>query len=185
MGAGSGRTHLGTTVSIVCFSHGQESGPWGTKIRALAEVACDAGHAVESLDYRGMADPRARARLLIGWCRAQPAPAILVGSSMGGYVALAAASEAGAAGLFLMAPALYVPGYEAIPLPRPPACRVTVIHGWRDDVLPWSGSTRYGALCGARVVLVPDDHRLVADLPGLCRLFRLFLDELGAARPRE
>jgi len=172
-------------VTTVCFAHGQESGPWGTKIRALAGAARSAGHAVESLDYQGMTDPRARADKLGAWCRAQPRPAILVGSSMGGYVALAAASEVGAAGVFLLAPALYVPGYEAIPVPPPPACRMLIVHGWRDDVLPWSGSTRYGELSGARVVLVPDDHRLVADLDGLCRLFRLFLEELGAPRPAE
>lgn len=172
-------------MSVVCFSHGQESGPWGTKIRALAVIARECGHAVESLDYQGMADPLARARKLVDWCRAQPAPAILVGSSMGGYVALAAASEAGAVGLFLMAPALYVPGYEAIPVPPPPGCPTTIVHGWRDDVLNWSGSARYGELSGARVVLVPDDHRLVADLPGLGRLFRLFLDELGAVPRKE
>jgi len=166
-------------VSTVCFSHGQESGPWGTKIRALAGIARAAGHAVESLDYQGIADPVARARKLGAWCRSQPVPAILVGSSMGGYVALAAASEVGASGLFLMAPALYVPGYEDVPLPPPPACRITIVHGWQDDVLPWSGSTRYGERSGARVVLVPDGHRLVADLDGLCRVFRLFLDELG------
>ncbi|MDP2324541.1 MAG: alpha/beta fold hydrolase [Gammaproteobacteria bacterium] len=167
-------------MSTVCFSHGQESGPWGTKIRALAGVAREAGHTVESLDYQGMPDPQARARKLCAWCRAQPSPAILVGSSMGGYVALAAASEAGAVGLFLMAPALYVPGYEAVPVPPPPLCPIMIVHGWRDDVLPWSGSTRYGEGSGASVVLVPDDHRLVADLAGLCQLFRLFLDKLGA-----
>jgi len=168
-------------MTIVCFSHGQESGPWGTKIRALADVARGAGHTVESLDYRGMTDPRDRARKLSTWCRAQPAPAILVGSSMGGYVALAAASDVGAAGLFLMAPALYVPGYASIPVPPPPSCRLTIVHGWQDDILPWSGSTRYGELSRGRVVLVPDDHRLVGDLPGLCRVFRLFLDELDEA----
>ena len=90
-------------MTTVCFSHGQESGPWGTKIRALADVARDAGHAVESLDYQSMADPQDRARKLMAWCREQPAPAILVGSSMGGYVALAAASAVGAVGLFLLA----------------------------------------------------------------------------------
>lgn len=167
-------------MNTVCFSHGQESGPWGTKIRALASVARDAGHAVESLDYQGMADPEARVRKLSAWCRAQPDPPILVGSSMGGYVALAAASEVGAAGLFLMAPALYVPGYEAIPMPTPPSCRVTIVHGWNDDVLPWSGSARYGELSGARLVLLADNHRLAADLAGLGRVFRLFLDELRA-----
>lgn len=172
-------------MTTVCFAHGQESGPWGTKIRALAEVARQGGHAVESLDYQGITNPLARARKLTSWCRAQQSPAILVGSSMGGYVALAAASDAGAAGLFLMAPALYVPGYEQIPVPPPPSCRITIVHGWQDDVLPWSGSTRYGELSGARVLLVPDDHRLVADLPGLCRVFRLFLEELGPTPPGE
>jgi pimeloyl-ACP methyl ester carboxylesterase len=171
-------------MTTVCFSHGQESGPWGTKIRALAEVARGVGYPVESLDYQGMTDPQARARKLSAWCRAQPAPAILVGSSMGGYVALAAASDVGAAGLFLLAPALYVPGYETIPVPPAPTCRITIIHGWQDEVLPWSGSARYGELSGARVILVPDGHRLVADLGGLCRVFRLFLDELGVS-PRE
>ena len=171
-------------MTTVCFAHGQESGPWGTKIRALAEVARGVGHAVESLDYQGMANPEARARKLSVWCRAQSEPAILVGSSMGGYVALAAASDVGAAGLFLLAPALSVPGYAAIPVLPPPSCPITIVHGWQDDVLPWSGSAHYGELSGARVVLVPDDHRLVADLAGLCRVFRLFLVELGAA-PRE
>ncbi len=165
-------------MSTVCFSHGQESGPWGTKITALAAIARAAGHAVESIDYRGISDPRERARKLIAWSQAQDTPAILVGSSMGGYVALAAASAVGARGLFLMAPALYVPGYEDIPVPPPPSCRMMIVHGWQDEVLPWAGSTRYGQESGARVLLVPDDHRLVADLPGLGRLFRLFLGEL-------
>lgn len=172
-------------MTTVCFAHGQESGPWGTKIRVLAEVARHLGYPVESLDYQGIADPLARAQKLRTWCRAQRLPAILVGSSMGGYVALAAASDVGAAGLFLLAPALYVPGYEQIPVPPPPSCRITIVHGWQDDVLPWSGSTRYGELSGARVVLVPDDHRLVADLPGLCRVFRLFLEELKPQPPEE
>lgn len=170
-------------MSTVCFAHGQESGPWGTKITALADIARAAGHAVESLDYRGIADPRERAARLIAWCQAQHELPILVGSSMGGYVALAAASATGARGLFLLAPALYVPGYEDVPVPPPPDCRTMIIHGWQDDVLAWTGSTRYGQESGARVLLVPDDHRLVADLPGLCRIFQLFLGELPGEKP--
>ena len=30
-------------MTTVVFSHGQESGPWGTKIRAMAELAEDQG----------------------------------------------------------------------------------------------------------------------------------------------
>lgn len=169
-------------MSTVCFSHGQESGPWGTKIKALAEIARAMGHAVESLDYRGINDPSERARKLVGWCQAQDTLPILVGSSMGGYVALAAASAAGARGLFLLAPALHVPGYEDVPAP-PPDCRLMIVHGWQDDVLDWKTSAQYGQESGARVLLLPDGHRLVADLPGLCRIFRLFLQELPGGMP--
>ena len=49
----------------VVFSHGKESGPWGSKIRALAAVATAAGWAVDSVDYQGMADPAARVAKLV------------------------------------------------------------------------------------------------------------------------
>jgi len=172
------------SMPTVCFAHGQESGPWGTKIRALAEVARGRGCAVESLDYRGEPDPQLRAATLMDWCRRQPSLPILVGSSMGGYVALAAASAVGAAGAFLLAPALYVPGYESIPVPVPPRCPLTIIHGWQDEVIPWAGSVRYGEQVGARVCLLPGDHRLVSALPEICRLFGLFLDEQRRAESR-
>ena len=49
-------------MTTVIFSHGQESGPWGTKIRAMAaevrELGCDA----DSVDYRGISDPSERVR---------------------------------------------------------------------------------------------------------------------------
>lgn len=171
------------SMRTVCFSHGQESGPWGTKIRALADLARERGCAVESLDYRGEPDPQARAAALMAWRDGQPAPPILVGSSMGGYVALAAASARGAAGVFLLAPALYVPGYEAIPVPPPPRCPLTIVHGWGDEVIPYAGSVRYGEHAGARVCLVAGDHRLIGALPEICRLFALFLDELSLDAP--
>jgi pimeloyl-ACP methyl ester carboxylesterase len=170
------------TGPTVCFAHGQESGPWGTKIRALAEVARLRGYPVESLDYQGQRDPRARVATLLAWRQRQSVAPILVGSSMGGYVALAAASEAGAAGVFLLAPALYVPGYEAIPVPEAPRCGVTIVHGWQDEVIPWAGSVRYGEVYGARVCLVPGDHRLIDALPGISLLFASFLDGIGAAQ---
>ena len=45
------------TELYVCFSHGQESGPWGTKISAMADLARDRGCQVESIDYRGLEWP--------------------------------------------------------------------------------------------------------------------------------
>jgi len=161
----------------ICFSHGQESGPWGTKIRALADAARESGWSVESLDYRGMDDPHARVAKLAAYCRDYGAPVALAGSSMGGFVAAAVAAQLPARGLFLMAPAFYVPGYEQY-VPPPPACPVSIVHGWRDDVVPWEGSVRYGSACRARLTLLDGDHRLTGSLPDVLRLFRMFIADL-------
>jgi len=166
------------TLKRVCFSHGQESGPWGTKIRALADIARDKGWTVESLDYQGIADARERADKLIAFCREQGEPIVLVGSSMGGYVATAAAARMGARGLFLLAPAFYMPGYgEYMPDPLPDV-PTTIVHGWRDDVVPHEGSIHYGRETGASVMLLDGDHRLTASIDVITRLFRGFLADL-------
>jgi predicted alpha/beta-hydrolase family hydrolase len=163
----------------ICFSHGNESGPWGTKIRVLADVALAAGWTVESLDYQGLDDPRARVARLADHCRGLGRPLALAGSSMGGFVAaaVAAAAPVPVTGLFLMAPAFYVPGYEQY-VPPPPACPVTIVHGWRDDVVPWTGSVRYAERSRCRLALVDGDHRLTANLGEVSDLFRIFLREL-------
>ena len=159
----------------VCFSHGQESGPWGTKTRALAELAREAGWQVESLDYQGIADPRERTAKLVDYCRGLPGPPLLVGSSMGGFVAVSAADSVDVKGLFLLAPALYLPGYEAY-LPTPlPSCPTEIVHGWHDDVVPWAGSARYGQQAGAGVYLVDSGHRLTEQLGQIGPHFTNFL----------
>jgi alpha/beta superfamily hydrolase len=167
------------TAPHICFSHGKESGPWGAKIRALADVARAAGWTVESLDYQGMEDPRERVAKLAAYVRAQPAPIALAGSSMGGFVAAVVAAELPCRGLFLMAPAFYVPGYEQY-VPPPAPCPVAIVHGWRDDVVPWEGSVRYGARSRCRLTLLDGDHRLTGSLPEVADLFAMFLREAGA-----
>ncbi len=94
----------------VCFSHGKESGPWGTKIQALAEIARAKAWVVESLDYQGMDDPQERVDLLVDWCRKQAAPVVLAGSSMGGHVVAAAANIVAPVGIFVMAPGIFCAG---------------------------------------------------------------------------
>ncbi len=160
----------------MCFSHGKESGPWGSKITALAEVARTAGWQVESLDYQGMDDPDARVAKLEAWCEQQTVPYVLVGSSMGGHVAAAAATGKGKAalGLFLMAPAFYMTGFEQF-TPHPPDCPVVIVHGWHDDVVPWQNSARFAEPAKAKLVMLDDDHRLVGALDAVCEEFRLFL----------
>ena len=93
------------TKPMVVFSHGQESGPWGTKIKVMAETARSLGCEADSVDYQGIADPSERVEKLISYCEPVNSPLILVGSSMGGHVATAAADTVNAVGLFVLAPA--------------------------------------------------------------------------------
>ena len=94
-------------MSCVVFSHGKESGPWGRKITAMAALARDLGLAVESIDYRGMDDPGARVEKLVAVSVRLPKPLVLVGSSMGGWLAclVAMARLARVKALVLIAPA--------------------------------------------------------------------------------
>jgi pimeloyl-ACP methyl ester carboxylesterase len=163
-----------TTIEQVVFSHGKESGPWGSKIRAMAEVARGRGFDVASLDYRGM-EPGERVRVLLAHLARLRRPPVLVGSSMGGHVAAAAAAETGVAGLFLLAPAFYMPGYEAA-TPAPSAAPLEIVHGWRDDVVPVEHSVRYAREAGATLHVLESGHRLTDGIDTICGLFGLFLD---------
>ena len=165
------------TRGTVCFSHGKESGPWGTKIEALAAIARATGWVVESLDYQTMDDPQARIDLLLDWCATQSKPFALAGSSMGGAVVMAATRTVQPLGVFAMAPAFYVPGYEEW-TPAVPDCPVTVVHGWRDEVIPWQNSARFAADSHATLHLVDGDHQLIAVLDQVGHQFNLFLNSL-------
>jgi Uncharacterised protein family (UPF0227). len=74
----------------VVFSHGKESGPWGTKIKRLSEIAKKKGFEIDSLDYRAYSNPDDRANQLLNYLKGEKKDFILVGSSMGGYVSLVA-----------------------------------------------------------------------------------------------
>lgn len=158
----------------VVFSHGQASGPWGRKISALAEVARSEHHEAHSVDYRGVDEPRARVARLVDFCKDLSGDMVLVGSSLGGYVAVAAASLLHARGVFLMAPALYVEGLPAL---RAGAldCPVTVVHGWRDEVVPFEHSVRFAQSYRAALHLLESDHLLHNQIRVLQYLFEYFL----------
>ena len=84
---------------LIHFVHGKESGPWGTKIRHLADIAREMGYDVESLDYSSTFDPETRVEMLVNSCNTRPAQ-YLVGSSMGGWVAMTASAFVPVRGLF-------------------------------------------------------------------------------------
>lgn len=145
----------------VVFNHGKESGPEGGKISLLAAVAEDLGHTAESIDYRDLPDdPEARVERLCEHLAGLDAPPFLVGSSMGAYVALAAAERMPVEGLFLMAPAAYLDGYAVQDFA--PRAATTVVHGWEDELIPWDNALRLARSTQAALHLVHADHRLSA-----------------------
>lgn len=152
---------------LVCFAHGKESGPWGTKITRLAEVARDNGYDVLSPDYSGTMDPAARvAQLLNISPRAERL--VLAGSSMGGYVSAMACDRLKPDALFLMAPALYFPGWDDEPSGIPANC--TVIHGLNDQIVPVERARRFAERNRCELHLLDADHSLNDELQTLSHL---------------
>ncbi|MCP1673245.1 pimeloyl-ACP methyl ester carboxylesterase [Natronocella acetinitrilica] len=163
-------------TGTIYFAHGKESGPWGRKITALAAVARDRGWQVESPDYQFSHDPDERVAHLLSLDPGGSGPLVLVGSSMGGYVSAVASASLKPAGLWLMAPAFGIPGYEADTTPH--AGLVEVIHGWGDELIPYHKAIAWSHRHGARLTLLPDGHTLNQQIPALERLFNGFLQEL-------
>ena len=165
-------------MPAVYFSHGQESGPWGTKIEAMAEAVRALGCRAESIDYQGIADPTERVDKLIAECHGLEEPLILVGSSMGGHVATAAAAPLNAIGLFVLAPAYYIAEYEHL-TPPAPDIPISIIHGWRDDIIPPENSIRFASKCHATLHLVNGDHRLTENIDEIIYYLTRFVRDLS------
>lgn len=167
-----------TTQPLIVFSHGQDGEPWGTKIVAMSKIARDMGYRVESVDYRGMADPAARVAKLLAFCiEQQPLAPVLVGSSLGGHVATAVSKQVNARGLFLLAPAFYMQGYEQY-TPVPAACPITIVHGWNDDIVPIDNSIRYAREYRARLHAIDSDHRMGDAIIEITQYLSQFLMQL-------
>ena len=161
----------------VYFSHGKESGPWGTKIKRLANIAENNGCGVESIDYTDTMDPDLRVERLLGVLAKEQDEFILVGSSMGGYVSLVASQEMQAEAIFLMAPALYIPGYRRREY-RSRCSHIEIVHGWSDDVIPVENSIRYAKEADCTLHLISGDHPLNSSLEVVAGLFEGFLEPI-------
>jgi pimeloyl-ACP methyl ester carboxylesterase len=158
----------------VVFSHGKDSGPWGRKITALADVARSEGYEVESVDYRGIDTLKGRNDKLIEVCKSLAGDLVLAGSSLGGYVSVSAASMLHARGVFLMAPALYLEGLPPLRA-RLLDCPATIVHGWQDETVPVEHSIRFARDHQASLHLFKSDHQLHDQLRFIKYLFEYFL----------
>lgn len=161
----------------VVFSHGQESGPWGTKIRAMAAAVKTIDCEAESVDYQGIADPTERVDKLIDTYRGDTHRLVLVGSSMGGHVATAAATELDAIGIFVLAPAYYVAEFERL-TPKPPSIPTEIVHGWHDEVVPVDNSIRFARLCAATLHIVDGGHRLTDNIDDINDYLLRFINKI-------
>ncbi len=159
---------------LVVFSHGKETGPKGRKITCLSTIAEELGFRVMSLDYQDLPDPDARVKRLLETDLGDCSSLVLAGSSMGGYVAAVAAKSLRPSGLFLMAPAFYLPGYR-VQRPRARARRTMVVAGWNDEVVPVDSSIRFARETRAELHLFDSDHVLSDILPEVGQLFRRLL----------
>lgn len=165
----------------VVFSHGRDGTPFGTKIRALYEIAEAEGYEVAAVDYRGVDDVEERVQMLHEFCRGFSGHLLLAGAGLGGYVSLAAAKTLHAGGVFLMAPALCTPGVPPLKHGMP-GCPVALVHGWRDTVIPYEDSMRFAKEHRLALHMVEADHRLLEAIPFLRYLFQYFLVESRRAR---
>ena len=162
---------------LIIFSHGQDGEPWGAKIVAMSEAARALSYRTESVDYRGIADPAQRVNKLLAFCKNFDAAPVLVGSSLGGHVATAVSQSVNARGLFLLAPAFYMPGYEQY-TPKPAKCPIGIVHGWGDAVVPIDNSIRYAREHRATLHAIDSDHRMTANIREIVRHLRAFLEDL-------
>lgn len=163
----------------VVFLHGMESGPDGFKIRVLSEVARGLGAGVSAPDFRFSRDPQDRlAHLRQVIAGLHDDPVLLVGSSLGGYVAALAAADmpSRVRGLFLLCPAFDLPGY---PLTRPEqpmrGQAVHIVHGRRDEVVPLANSLRAAEAWGCSLSVLEGDHGLHGVVDEVAALLGLWL----------
>ncbi|MEO6264895.1 MAG: alpha/beta family hydrolase [Luteimonas sp.] len=171
---------------ILC--HGFESGPDATKVTALADVAGRLGWTHERPDFTDLdakrevselGDVPARVQRLLGIAQAAAAkgPIALAGSSLGAWIAGQVSLHVPVAGLFLMAPPIYL-GKSHLDKAHPlDAARVptSIIHGWDDELIPAAQVVVWAHARHARLLMVDDGHRLSAHVEASADAFATLL----------
>lgn len=162
---------------LIIYNHGRDSEPWGTKTLAFSDVAKRRGYDMESPDYRGQENPDERVKMLLTLDFTGYQHIVLIGSSMGAYVATLAAASIKPQGLFLLAPAFYLPGYQQTEF-NPPAKITCIFHGWQDEIVPPEHAWKFCQRYHIRLQMLDADHRLISELPYLVDEFDRFLAAL-------
>lgn len=165
---------------LALYNHGKESSPWGEKTLVLAEIARHHGYHVVSPDYSAQLNPDERVKQLLSMDLSGYDEIVLVGSSMGAYVATVASAVIKLNGLFLLAPAFYLPGYQQTVF-QPPVEKTQVIHGWQDDIVPPENAWRFCQQYHVSLKMYDADHRLMSVINEVAQDFERFLSGLYLA----
>ena len=130
---------------------------------------------VVSIDYTDLMDPDLRVERLLEVLAGVEDRFALGGSSMGGYVSLVASEAVDAKAVFLMAPALYMPGCKKQEY-HSRSSHIEIVHGWADNVIPPENSIRYAKEADCSLHLISGDHALNSSIEMVADLFIQFLE---------
>lgn len=139
------------------------------------------GEGGQQFDQDAPGEPERRVAQLLATPLPPHTQLVLVGSSMGGYVSTVASAVLKPDGLFLLAPAFYLPGYAEQEL-APHALQTLLVHGWGDAVVPVAHSVAFACKHRVALHLLDGDHRLNDALPEIEPLFAQFLARVMQAR---
>lgn len=166
----------------VILSHGLNSSPAATKVTAMAAVAESLGWTSERPDYSDLDASgdilklHDRLERLLQRARAVDGPLVLAGSSMGAFISALASLEVDCIGLHLLVPPPRLKGFprllDAAPVP------IEIIHAWNDELIPASEVIAWAQARQARLILVPDTHRLEQHVDYCAQAFGRFLEAL-------
>ncbi|MCC4605332.1 hypothetical protein HG421_06335 [Xanthomonas campestris pv. badrii] len=168
------------------LAHGFESGPAARKVTALAEVAERLGWTHERPDFTDLDAQRQISRLgdvqgrllrllQIARAAADRGPLVLAGSSLGSYIAAQVSLQVPTQGLFLMVPPTTMgpmPALDAAPVP------ISIVHAWRDALIPAAEVIAWAQARRARLLLVDDEHDLAAHVDAASAAFADLLNGL-------
>ena len=168
------------------LSHGFESGPDATKVTALADVAERFGWSCERPDYTDLdarrdvselGDVHARVQRLEALAKSavERGPLVLAGSSLGAWISGQVSLQVSVRALFLMAPPVAMAGAPPLDAARVPT---SIVHGWRDELIPAADVVDWARERDARLLLVDDTHRLSDHVAASAEAFAALLASL-------
>jgi alpha/beta superfamily hydrolase len=173
-------------IGHAIVSHGLDSHPGATKALACAAAATALGWTEERPDYRSFDADQTRSRLgdvegriahLRALARRATAPLVLCGSSMGAFVSARVSLEVPVAGLFLMAPPVWLEDFDiALQAATVPTW---IVHGWHDELIAANAVAAWAQSRNLRATFVPDTHRLHSHVEFVGQEFGRFLQGLS------